>query len=399
VSIRLLNVVPTLLCGGTENQVMTLARALDPGRFTLDFAVLRRWGPFVSEITDRQIPLTEYRISSFKSLGAFTEQAKLARYIVRNGVDIVHGYNFYGNVFAVPPARIAGAPVVIASVRDRGPYLTPMQKRVQRHVCRLADCVLVNADAVKDWLVGDGYNPKTIAVIRNGVDLTRFEQRGDTAGLRSELGIPAGAPTVMVLSRLNRLKGIEEFLRACALVAREFPAARFLVVGEPSPVWDRAYLTTLSDLAQQLGIADRVLFTGLRSDVPALLALTDVAVMPSLNEALSNVLLESMAAGAAVVATDVGGTKEALTHERTGLLVPPGDPHAMAASMARLLRDRELASRLGHAARRHIVEHFSLDGMVRATERLYLDLLARKHGKKAITLPRRHSHRAERGTT
>jgi glycosyltransferase involved in cell wall biosynthesis len=399
VSIRLLNVVPTLLCGGTENQVMTLARALDPERFTLDFAVLRRWGPFVAEITDRQIPLTEYRISSFMSLGAITEQAKMARYIVRNGVDIVHGYNFYGNVFAVPPARLAGAPVVIASVRDRGPYLTPMQKRVQRHVCKLADCVLVNADAVKDWLIGDGYSPKNIVVIRNGVDLSRFEARHDPNALRAELGIPADAPIVMVLSRLNKLKGIEEFLHACAQVARDFPAARFLVVGEPSPVWDRAYLVTLNELAQQLGIAGQVIFTGLRSDVPALLALTDVAVMPSLNEALSNVLLESMAAGAAVVATDVGGTKEALEHERTGLLIPPGDAPAMAAAIARLLGDRHLASRLGDTARRHIVEHFSLDGMVHATEQLYVDLLARKQSKKAVTIPRRHSHRPERGTT
>jgi glycosyltransferase involved in cell wall biosynthesis len=398
VSIRLLNVVPTLLCGGTENQVMTLARALDPGRFTLDFAVLRRWGPFVAEITDRQIPLTEYRISSFMSMGAAVEQFKLARYIIRHGVEIVHGYNFYGNVFAVPPARLAGAPVVIASVRDRGPYLTPMQKRVQRQVCRLADCVLVNADAVKDWLISEGYSPKNIVVIRNGVDVSRFEQRPDTSALRAELGIAPDARIVMVLSRLNKLKGIEEFLHASARVASEFPDARFLVVGEPSPVWDHAYLASLNELAQQLGIADRVIFTGLRSDVPALLALTDVAVMPSLNEALSNVLLESMAAGAAVVATEVGGTREALTHERTGLLVPPGDPQALAVSMARLLRDRELRSRLGQAARRHIVEHFSLDGMVHATEQLYLDLLARKQGKKVVTIPRQ-SQRPERGTT
>jgi len=104
----------------------------------------------------------------------------------------------------------------------------------------------------------------------------------------------------------------------------------------------------------------------------------DVSVMPSLNEALSNVLLESMAAGAPVVATRVGGTAEALTHGETGLLVPPADPSALAASIARLLEDGGMAARLGRAARQTIEDRFSVDRMVRTTEDLYLDLLDRK---------------------
>src|SRR3990172_4773672 len=148
--VRLLNVVPTLMCGGTENQFMALTRSVDPSRFSVEFACLRRWGGFVSEIADRGIPLREYGISTFLSLNAVAQQAKLARHIRRRGIQIVHTYNFYGNVFGVLPARLAGAPVVVASVRDRGPYLTLAQKAVQRQVCRLADCILVNADAVKD---------------------------------------------------------------------------------------------------------------------------------------------------------------------------------------------------------------------------------------------------------
>ena len=100
---RILNVVPTLMCGGTENQFMTLSRRLDPVRFELQFACLRRWGPYVQEIVDRRIPLSEYRVPSFRSLRAVTEQARLVRYIVRHRIQIVHAYNFYGNVFAVPP--------------------------------------------------------------------------------------------------------------------------------------------------------------------------------------------------------------------------------------------------------------------------------------------------------
>ena len=373
---RILNVVPTLMCGGTENQFMTLARLLDRSRFDLEFACLRRWGPFVTELAHLEIPLEEYQVSTFRSVQALAQQAKLARHIARSGISIVHAYNFYGNVFAIPPARLV-APVVIASIRDRAPYLTAMQKRVQRYACQFADCVLVNADAVRDWLIGEGYDASNIVVIRNGVDMRRFEGAPEGARLRSELGIPDDAPLVTVVSRLTRLKGIENFLEATAALKPRYPDARFLIVGETAPT-DRPYLTELTDLAASLGVADRVIFTGLRSDVPAVLGCADVAVMPSLNEALSNVLLESMAAGAPVVATRVGGTPEALIDGETGLLVPPGDSGAIAAAVARLLDDRELATRLGGAARALISTRFSVEQMVRSTEDLYMDLLARK---------------------
>src|SRR4030095_12887378 len=100
-----------------------------------EFACLRRWGAFVDEIDRRQIPLLECNVTSFRSLSAIGQQTRLARHIARRQIDIVHAYSFYGNVFAVPPARLAGAPVVIASIRDRAPYLTPMQLRVQRLPC------------------------------------------------------------------------------------------------------------------------------------------------------------------------------------------------------------------------------------------------------------------------
>lgn len=375
-STRILNVVPTLMCGGTENQFMTLARQLDPSRFELEFACLRRWGPFVHELTDRQIPLVEYPVRTFRSVQALRQQARLARHITRNGIQIVHAYNFYGNVFAVPPARFA-APVVIASVRDRAPYLTPMQKRVQRWACQFADCVLVNADAVRDWLIGEGYDESKIAVIRNGVDLTRFTTPADPARIRRELAIPADAPLVVVVSRLTRLKGLEQLIEATALLRERHPDARVLIVGETAPS-ETAYLAELQGRAEQHRVSDRVIFMGLRSDVPALLAAADVSVMPSLNEALSNVLLESMAAGAPTVATRVGGTPEALVDGATGLMVPPGDARAIADAVSRLLIDRALADRLGRGARQIIRDQFSVERMVSATEHLYLELLARK---------------------
>ena len=377
---RVLNVVPTLMCGGTENQFMALARMLDRTRFDVEFACLRRWGGFVDELVERNIPLTEYPVPTFRSVTAFAQQARLARHIARRNIQIVHAYNFYGNVFATPPARLV-APVTIASIRDRAPYLTTMQKRVQRYACQFADCILVNADAVKDWLIGEGYDASKIAVIRNGVDLSRFDDPPPSGRLRSELGLAEQTPLVGVVSRLTRLKGLEHFLEAAAIVRSRLPNVRFLVVGETSPM-DRGYLRELREYAERCGVAREVTFTGLRHDVPAVLSSLDVSVMPSLNEALSNVVLESMAAGAPTVATRVGGTPEAIDDGVTGVLVPPASSSALADAIVHLLNDTALAAHLGHAARARIADHFSVRRMVRSTEDLYVELLERKQRKR-----------------
>jgi glycosyltransferase involved in cell wall biosynthesis len=202
--VRLLKVVPTLMCGGTEHQVMALGRRLDPGRFAVEFACLRRQGGFVAELAARGVPLREYGIRSFLSIHAVAQQTRLANHVRRTGTGIVHAYSFYGNVFAIPPAWLAAAPVVIASIRDCGVYLTPSQQIVQRQVCRLADCVLVNAEAVRSWLIGQRYDPAKIVVIRNGVDLERFGHTPDAGGIRREFRIPVSAPLVAVASRLHR---------------------------------------------------------------------------------------------------------------------------------------------------------------------------------------------------
>jgi len=376
---RVLNVVPTLMCGGTENQFMTLARMLDRVRFDVEFACLRRWGGFVDELVARNIPLTEYPVPTFRSLAALTQQARLTRHIRRRQIQIVHAYNFYGNVFATAPARLV-APVVIASIRDRAPYLTRMQKRVQRYACQFADCILVNADAVRDWLISDGYAPSKIAVIRNGVDLTRFDNPPSPVNMRRELGLPDDTPIVGVVSRLTRLKGLEQFLEAAAIVRSRVPTVRFVVVGETNPM-DRQYLRDLQEYAARCGVAEYVTFTGLRSDVPEVLASFTVSVMPSLNEALSNVVLESMAAGTPTVATRVGGTPEAVIDGVTGILVPPADSGALADAIVHLLNDPQLAAHLGRAARSRIADQFSVRRMVRTTEDLYTDLLERKQRK------------------
>jgi len=370
-AVKLLKFVTVFAVGGTERQFVSLGLALEPSRFAVHFGCLRRWGRLLEQIDERGIPVFDYEVSTFRNLKALRAQWRLARDIRRYGIQIVHTYNFYANVFAIPAAKLAGARVV-ASIRDMGAYLSPRQRLLQRVVCKLADQILVNAAAIKDWLVADGYAADRIMVIPNGVDLTRFERPARTGSLHREFGLPTGAPLIGLVGRLARLKGVEDFLTAAAVIARRFPSARFVIVGDAA---DESYMAALKQQAAQLGLDDRLIFTGYRSDVERLLTELSVSVLPSLSEGLSNALLESMAAGVPVVATRVGGTAEALHDGENGLLVPPSDPDAIANAICRLLDAPDLASQLGLAARRSIVERYSMTRMVERTSMVYEDLL------------------------
>lgn len=392
--IRLLQFLTVFAIGGTERQVTNLTTGLDRARFDLHFGCLQRVGEFLAEIEARGIPVTDYKISRLYGLEALRQQVRFASYLRRNRIDIVHSYNFYANCFAVPAARLARTPVVVASIRDTGAFLTPSQRRAQRMVCRLANVVLVNADAVRQWLIGEGYSPDKLVVIRNGIDLARFGRPRTAAGVRQELGLPADAPLIGMLARVNRLKGVEYFLEAAAAVAAGFPEARFLVVGDTVVAKNSAiapnsdYRGELEDHIRRLGLEGRVVFTGFRLDVPELLSQVSVSVLPSLSEGLSNAVLESMAAAVPVVATRIGGTPEMIEDGVTGLLVPPRDSAALASAIRRVLEDHELAARLGQAARRQVAEDFSLEHMVRETERLYSILLAQtRRGRARGFLP------------
>jgi glycosyltransferase involved in cell wall biosynthesis/pimeloyl-ACP methyl ester carboxylesterase len=378
--IRLSNFAAQFGCGGTERQFLNLSLGLDAGRFDSEYGCMSRWGQLVTELQDRGIPVHEYPIRNLYGFTARYQQWRLARHLRRKGIQVVHAYNFYSNFFAIPAAWLAGVPVIIASIRDRGVYLTTAQRHAQRYVCKLADCVLVNAESIREWLVSDGYDPEKIVVIPNGIDLARFEAPR-AAHIRHEFGWPDHAPVVAMVARLNPKKGVEDFIDAAALVTRAHPDARFLIVGEGQVSnhgafhEDTPYLQSIQDRIARHGLVHTLCLTGYRSDVPALLAETTVSVLPSHSEGLSNTLLESMASGVPVVATRVGGTPEAIEDGVTGLLVPPADPPTLAAAIARVLSDDQLAARLGAAGRRRVHDRYAMERMVHATEQLYLDLL------------------------
>jgi len=372
--IKLLQMLTNFHIGGTERQVANLARGIDASHFDLHLACLHNSGELLAELETLRVPRSEFRIGSLYSPKTLWQGIRLAQYVRRNLIQIVHSYGFYPNVFTVPVARLAGASIVVASIRNTCDLLTPLQRRLQKLVCRLADCVLVNAEAIRENLVEEGYDPSKIVVIRNGIALSRFAKRERAAAIRQELGFPPTARLVGLFSRLNPMKGIPYFLDAASVLAERFPDVCFLVVG------DGAIRPELEERARRMGLGQRIAFTGFRSDVPELLSEAAVSVLPSLSEGTSNTLLESMAAGIPVIATRVGGNPEVIEDGVSGLLVPPRDSAALAAATARLLEDEALAARLGEAGMRRVSELFSIEGSVHETEHLYQRLVeARGH--------------------
>lgn len=390
--IKIFKFIPEFDYGGTERHVATLSQMLDRSRFDLRLGCVRRRGAFLNELEKSEIPISEYFFNSLYKINTFKRQIRLASDLRKERIQIVHSYNFYANVFTIPAAKYAGAPVTIASIRDEGVYLTPAKKRMQKFICRWADCILVNAEAIKAWLLEQGYHSGKIAIIKNGIDLSKFPDRGVRSGFRRELGLPLDAPLVVMLSRMNPQKGVEHFLEAAAYVKRLCPEAYFLLVGGAFHAHkgkikrNDDYQEQLTRCAARLGLGKHLIFTGFRSDVPDVLAEAAVSVLPSFSEGLSNTLLESMAAGVPVVTTRVGGNPEVIEHGKGGILVPPRDSRALAEAIYAILKNRDLAKSLGEAGRRRVADRFSLDRMVRETQDLYMKLLEGKSRQKARIL-------------
>lgn len=379
--IRLLAFVTVFDAGGTERQVVSLAQGIDRSRFDLRIACFKRSGAFLAELDAQDIPVIAFGIRSLHGIETMREQIRFIRYLRRERIQVLHTFNFYPNMFAVPAARLAGVPVIIATLRDMGVMWTPMQRRAQRWVCRMAHRVVANANAVRDQALLEGYDPQRTSVILNGLDLSRFAGTHDAEKERRELGLPPNVPVVAVFSRLNhRVKGIDCFLEAAGRVAAVHRDALFLIVG------DGPIRKDLERLAHGLGMGDRVRFAGFRADIPRTMSAVTISVVPSRSEGLSNVLLESMAARLPVVATRVGGTPEVVEDGRTGLLVPPRSSEALAVAISALLADPRRAAAIGRAGRQHIETFFPLSRMLRETESLYGDLLGLRGSRgEAIT--------------
>jgi glycosyltransferase involved in cell wall biosynthesis len=297
---------------------------------------------------------------------------ELAAWLRREEIDLVHAHMYRAEVLGTRAAVAAATPVIMATVhssRVRSASDTELLASLMPSMDRL----IVPSDSIASKVRGEGREGARFAVIPNGVDLSRFATPAPVCGLRSELDIPRGAPLIGVVARLEPEKGHRHIVDAMPAVLRACPDAWLVIVGEGSEA------DALLDRVASLGprVAERIVFTGRREDVSALTADLTVAVAPSLREAQGISILEAMARRRPVVASDVGGIPEVITHGVDGLLVPPGDPRALADAIVALLADPALRERIGEAGYRTVAERFSIDAQVKRIEAVYDEELAR----------------------
>ncbi len=367
----ILHMVNILGVGGAEGQFVERVRTTDARRFRSLVAALESKGPQLPALRDQGLEPREFRLGpSLAHAKTLQTIARLAAWMRRERVQLVHAQDFYTNLLAVPAARLAGAKVIVSRL-DLAHWHGPRRRMALGWITRLADKVQVNADAIARQLEAEeAIDPRKIAVVRNGIDLERFDRRSREP-LRSALPVPDGAEVVTVVANLHPIKGQEDVVAAVAHLAPRFPRLHLVLVGEGER------RTSILRCARRLGVADRIHLLGHRADVPAILASSRILISSSYAEGLSNSVIEGMAAGLAVIATSVGGTPELIDGRRRGLLVPPRSPARIAEAVARLLPDPAGRRTLGESARRYVERELAIGTMASGFERLYEEVLGR----------------------
>jgi L-malate glycosyltransferase len=362
--------------GGSERQALQLLRQLHAsGRTRLHLACLQNRGSLRADADQLGLgEIHEYPLTSFYDRNFVLQVRRLRSYLKDHEIDVVHTHCFYTNVFGMTAAAVGRVGARITSKGETG-SLKPMQRRVERIAFRLAHRLIANCLAVQNQLIREGVDPARIVQHYNGLDMKRVHVR---SGLhRGEALAKFGLPQepkrrfVTIVANLhNPVKDHPMFLRAAARVREAVPDAAFIIAGEGE------LMASLRALAVQLGIERDVFFIGRCDNVADLLFASDVGVLSSKAEGFANAILEYMAAGLPVVATDVGGVGEAILEGETGHVVPAGDDEKMAERIIQLLNDPARARMMGERGKMIVAEKFSCDRHLRNTLDLYDELLS-----------------------
>lgn len=361
---------------GAERNLFEIVTRLNPRKYVPSVACLHG-GKLLNILRDSWgIEVMDMGLSRIYTPNAVIKAIRIFKFIKQKNIKIVVTYHEGSDFFGGIIARLAGVPVVISSRRDMGYKLKKRHFLFYKALNRLFDRIITVSDAVKEVIYErqDALWNKLVTV-HNGVDLEKFDLKIDKDSLRESLGLEKHRPVVGILAALRPIKGHKYFLEAASMILKNLPGAYFLVIG-----WydDENYYNELQNLTKKLGIEKNVFFIGGRTDTAETLSIVDVAVLSSINEGFPNAVLEYMAAGKPVVATEGGGTKEAVIHKETGLLVSPRNADALAGAIESLLRNDGARERMGELGRERAETFFSIAKMIQRTEELYGDLLLKK---------------------
>jgi glycosyltransferase involved in cell wall biosynthesis len=365
---RVLLVIAQLDMGGAERQLLNLALRLSREGFDPEVAVFYPGGHFESALTQSGVAVHHIRRTSKVGLEAILDLRRLIR---DRRYDVVHSFLWPANWRSRLAAVLARAPVIVSSTRSVETWLRFYHVAADRILARWTHAIVVNATAIRRFLVErEGVPERIITVIRNGVDTRPFESLPSRTDARRRLGLPTDHPVVLSVANLQPEKNHEDLLRVAALVAKRHPGVCFVAVGSGERQ------AALEAMSRSMGLEGVVRWAGFQTDVTPYLAACDVFMNTSRREGCCNAILEAMASAKPVVAYAVGGNPELVIHGASGRLAAFGDVDGLADAVVGYLDDPDLAARQGAAGATQMKEQFSVEAMARRTADLYRTLLA-----------------------
>lgn len=366
---KIVHIISGLWTGGTEKALVKLLRYWDKDVFrhaVIAFADGELKQDFL-ELGIKPIVLRQKRWYDLKFLFQLLV-------IIRNlKPHIIHCRNashvvIYGNIVA----KILNLPLVV-SVHGHPDFLTdnPFIKRLWYVIQKRSHKIVTVSNSLKDILIRKGkIRPDKITVIHNGIDLADIKHDPIVKQkLKQELGINDSDQIIGCVGNLRSVKGHRYLIQSMPLILERFPNARLILVG------DGPLRSELEQLAEKFRVREKTVFLGYRTDIPELMNIFDIFVLPSLSEGLSNVLLEAMAASKPVVATNVGGNPEVVENYKTGILIPPKNPVMLAQAVNDLLSDESKRLKMGELGFKRVKEHFLLSDTVQKYERIYREII------------------------
>lgn len=365
--------------GGAERSLVELVRALDRRLFDPVVAIPGP-GPLHTMLASAGVEVFQLPSARFQrtrcplrlaGMGArwAVASVKLARLARRLGADLIHSNGTTAHLIGGPAAALIHVPCVW-HVRD-------LHKLgcLPRLLAPFTQGVVFVSNAVRQSVRLPADAPAIARTIPNAIDADAFERSAQPGALRRELDLAPGCPLVLMAAQMVPWKGHETFIRAVALLKERRPGLAAAIAGADPYGEQEQYARSLHEVVRELGLERTVHFLGHRDDVASLMADSDVVVVPSHGEPFGRVALEAMAVGRPVVGTEGGGLSEVVADGETGLIVPQGDPVAMAAAVEGILGNPEMSRSMCEAGRLHVRERFAVADHAREIERLYRDVI------------------------
>lgn len=342
--------------------ILSLVERMERDRYRPVVMALHETGPVGEKIQSLGV---EVETVGAPGLTGIALVRRLAERLEAHRVDVLHTHNPAPHQHGAAARLVTRIPVLIHTKHGRNNFATRTRRWAEQMAGRFTDLVVaVSHDSADVARKIDRVPERKLRVIHNGIAVERLPV--------ATVGRAGRPPRAVHVARLNRIKDQPTLLRAVRQVLDLIPDFRLDIVG------DGPMNQIVRDLAVQLGIAHAVDFIGMQDDIRPWLADADLFVLSSLSEGVSITLLEAMGAGLPVVATDVGGNREVMLPGETGLLVPPGDPGALAASMIELLQDPARATVLGACGRERVISDFNISRTVAEYQAAYQELLSRR---------------------